>query len=101
MRALILAVALMATIPAQAQQQMSKNVMCAETQQVLEAFQGDKYKEILRWSGTDLVNPTHTYVLLVNEKTGTFTFIEMNSSMACVLGTGTKPKFYDEPGVKS
>lgn len=89
MRTIILAIALLFATSANSQVQMTKRVMCAETKQVLEAFQGSKYKEVLRWSGRDLQNEENTYVLLTNAKTKTFTIIEMNAQMACVLGTGT------------
>ena len=89
MRTIILAVALLFAGSANSQVQMTKRVLCAETKQVLEAFQGSKYKETLRWSGRDLQNEENTYVLLTNTKTKTFTIIEMNGQMACVLGTGT------------
>jgi len=89
MRTIILAVTLLFAASANSQVQMTKRVLCAETKQVLEAFQGRKYKEVLRWSGRDIQNEENTYVLLTNTKTKTFTIIEMNGQMACVLGTGT------------
>jgi CRISPR/Cas system CMR subunit Cmr6 (Cas7 group RAMP superfamily) len=94
MRTIILAASLLLASQAHAQVQVSKRVLCAETTQVLEAFQGNKYKEVLRWSGRDLQNENNTYVLLTNTKTKTFTLIEMNTEMACVLGTGTASSFH-------
>ena len=97
MRTIILASLLLASTVAQAQVQMSKKVMCSETAVVFEELQSEKYREVIRWSGTDLTATDHMYVLLVNEDKGTFTFIETWGNTACVLGAGTKPEFYTQP----
>lgn len=94
MRTIILASLLLFSAASHAQVQMSKTVLCGSPQQVLEAFQGPKFKEVVRWTGTDIQREENTYILLSNLKTGTFTFIEMNEKFACILGTGTKSTFF-------
>lgn len=99
MRTIILAVSLLIATHAQAQVQMTKTVLCGEPKTVFEAFQGSKFKEVVRWTGRDLRNEENTYVLLSNTKTRTFTLIEMNEKIACILGTGTNSRHhYSSPG---
>ena len=45
-----------------------------------------EWKEVPFWVGSDADSK---YVMMVNEKTKTWSFIQFNSKVACVLGTGS------------
>lgn len=94
MRTILLAVLLLVSSVSHAQQQLSKPVLCGEPKQVLEAFQGDRYREVVRWTGKDIKNEDHIYIVLSNFNTGTFTILEVWDKAACVLGAGTGSTFF-------
>ena len=84
----IFASVLLLPILALAQQgpvKVDKEVLCDETAVVLKWALDNDFKEQPFWMGVDR---TSRYSLLVNEKTGTWTFIQFNKDVACILGTG-------------
>lgn len=64
---------------------LQKQVVCDETKTVMEILTGKEYKEQPFWIGTDKQSK---YVLMTNEKTGAWTFVQFNENIACMLGTG-------------
>jgi hypothetical protein len=64
---------------------MQKQIKCSDAQTVMNHF-SINYQETLLWVGkTD----TGTHItLLVNQETRSWTMIEYDSNMACVLGAG-------------
>jgi hypothetical protein len=69
--------------------ELNKTVSCGPFKDIVKILMSDEYKEIPIWSGLDLEDKT-SYALFHNEKTGTFTLIEFNDKIACILGEGTK-----------
>lgn len=65
-----------------------KPVVCDEYKTVLESLV-QKFNERPLWAGRD-INNGNTYILTVNEKEGTWTYLETNGTVACVLGVGDK-----------
>lgn len=89
MRKLLLGVLL---LPALAQAQpvtVEKPVVCDKTEKVIETLQGGQYKENPSWIGFD---DKSKYALFVNEKTKTWTMIQFNENIACVIGLGEGSK---------
>jgi hypothetical protein len=64
-----------------------KPVWCDEYKTVLESL-ANRYNEKPIWAGKDLQNG-NMYVMTTNEKEGTWTYIETDGKVACVLGAGT------------
>ena len=68
---------------------LEKPVVCASTSELLTAFKQSDFKEIPVWIGQQ--DSTY-HSLFVNEKTKTWTFIQFNEELACVLGSGSNSK---------
>jgi hypothetical protein len=64
---------------------LNKAMKCSEPQKVMKYFR-DTHKETPVWVGKTVHNSHIT--LLTNPKTGSWTMIEYDSNMACVLGAG-------------
>lgn len=64
---------------------LNKPMKCSKAEQVMSYFT-DNYKEAPLWVGKT-VNGTHI-TLLVNRETRTWTMIEYDAVLACVLGAG-------------
>ena len=88
MRKMIIALLLVSGLANAAAFKSEKPVVCGGIDEILESLQGDPYSEKPVWMGKDIKDRT-SYILLANFKTGTWTMIEMNDSVACVLGAGT------------
>ena len=67
---------------------VQKPVECADTQTLFRGLIGSDYKEKPIWLGVDPVSTLSRYSLFVNEKTKTWTLIQFDEKIACVLGTG-------------
>ena len=67
--------------------QSEKGVWCEDQKVVLETLAA-RYNEKPLWIGQDLKN-SNIYIMTTNEKEATWTFIETNGQVACVLGAGT------------
>jgi hypothetical protein len=65
-------------------QQQMKPVICKATKALMTEVQ-DKYGEEPQWFGED--DDSH-YVVMMNHKTKTWTWIQYNEDLACVLGYG-------------
>ena len=66
-----------------------KPVICEDAEIVLAAL-AEKYHEKVVWMGKDIKNG-NAHILTVNEKESTWTYIETDGRIACVLGAGTDP----------
>lgn len=64
--------------------EVDKPVICSDPKTVIETL-SDQYQEQPVWSGRGTESK---YVLLVNPKTSTWSIVEYNDKLACVVGTG-------------
>ena len=64
---------------------LNKPLKCSDAQTVIKYFV-DKHKETPVWVGKSVHNTRIT--LLVNKQTGSWTMIEYDDKLACVLGAG-------------
>jgi len=67
---------------------VQKPVECADTATLLRGLSGSDYKETPIWWGIEPGATVSKYSLFVNEKTKTWTLIQFDEKIACVLGTG-------------
>lgn len=65
---------------------VEKPVFCTDVKSMIEMLSGNDYQEIPNWIGRD---EKSKYVLMSNDKLKTWTFVQFNDQVACVLGTGT------------
>ena len=65
---------------------VEKPVFCSDVKSMIEFLSGEEYREVPAWVGKD---EKSKYVLMANEKTKTWTIVQFNDQVACVLGTGT------------
>lgn len=78
-----------------AQTVLSKQVVCGETSTVLQSLTSGEYQEKPNWIGR-ADNDDSKYALFVNKKTKSWTFIQFNDKMACILGSGIGSKSLDD-----
>lgn len=64
---------------------VEKPVVCSDLKTIIETVSGSKWQEEPVWSGRD---DTSRYVLTVNQKTKTWTMIQFNDKIACIIGIG-------------
>lgn len=69
-----------------------KKVVCNQFNLLLSTLLKNEYKERITWIGEDDESETK-FSLLVNEKTGTWTLLQFNKELACILGAGERHKF--------
>ena len=67
---------------------VQKPVECADTATLLRGLSGSEYKEKPIWLGIDPSSTVSKYSLFVNEETKSWTLIQFDEKIACVLGTG-------------
>lgn len=80
-------------LPALAQAEpvtVEKPVVCDKLVTVIEGLQKGQYKELPVWIGKD---DRSNFSLFLNEKTKTWTMVQFNDSIACILGEGEKGTF--------
>jgi hypothetical protein len=68
---------------------IQKPVTCTETKMLLQGLMGSDYKETPAWLGIEPGAEVPKYSVFVNQQTKTWTIIQFNDTIACVLGTGT------------
>jgi len=85
MRNLILGVLLLPALAYAQPVTVEKPIVCDTPKIVIETLTGKQYEEQPFWIGAD---NNSRYVMLVNEKTSTWSFVQLNENIACVLGTG-------------
>jgi hypothetical protein len=64
---------------------VEKPVICDKPEAVIEAISGGDNNEGPFWVGSDNKSK---YILMVNKKTGTWTMVQYNSAIACIIGFG-------------
>lgn len=67
---------------------VEKPVFCSDLKTIIEVASGG-FEEEPTWGGSDAISK---FILMSNKKTGTWTFIQYNDKIACVIGTGEKGK---------
>ena len=89
MRNLILGVLL---LPAFAQAQpvtVEKPVVCDKVKNVIEYLSGSDIQEQPFWAGIDKKS---RYLMMVNKETNSWTLIQFNDQIACIIGSGENSK---------
>jgi hypothetical protein len=64
---------------------IEKPVICSDVKSMIEFLSGSGYRESPFWVGKD---EKSRYVLMVNEKAKTWSMVQFNDQVACILGTG-------------
>ena len=67
---------------------VQKPIACADTATLLRGLSGSDYKEKPIWWGIEPGVTLPRYSLFVNEETKSWTLIQFDEKIACVLGTG-------------
>lgn len=67
---------------------VQKPTECADTATLLQGLVGSDYKEKPIWWGIEIGATLSRYSLFVNEETKSWTLIQFDDKIACVLGTG-------------
>ena len=67
---------------------VQKPVECVDTATLLQGLSGSDYKEKPMWLGVESGASLPKYSLFVNDETKTWTLIQFDEKIACVLGTG-------------
>lgn len=79
---------------------VQKPLQCGNTKTVFEGLTDGDYKEKPIWWGTDFGTPITRYSLFVNEKNKTWTLIQFDKNIACVLGVGeASTRIFDGPAI--
>lgn len=68
---------------------VDKPVQCEKTETVIKGLIGGDYKENPLWVGID---NNSKYSLFANIKTGSWTLLQFDDKIACVIGSGEKSK---------
>jgi len=67
---------------------MQKPVECTDPETLFRGLIGSDYKEKPIWWGVESDTAVPKYSLFVNEQTRSWTLIQFNEKIACVIGTG-------------
>ena len=78
-----------------AQTTTKKEVYCDNTDKLLLILQNGEFEEVPIWFGKG-DGKAPNYSLLVNQKTKSWTMIQFNNEIACVIGTGENFNFLDK-----
>lgn len=65
-----------------------KEVYCDKTEQMIKDLRSQDYQEEPIWLGKEKDSKAPNYTLFVNPETKSWTIIQFNNDMACVLGAG-------------
>jgi hypothetical protein len=69
-----------------------KEVYCDKTETIISILKGKDFQEVPIWFGkSDAKAPNYT--LFVNQETRSWTIIQFNNELACVIGTGESYQF--------
>lgn len=69
---------------------VNKPVVCSDIKSIIEFVSGEEFKEVPSWAGKD---ENSKYIMMSNEKTKTWTILQFNDKIACIIGTGTDGNF--------
>ena len=97
MRSILLGVLLLPALATAQPVTVEKPVICDKIKTIVEVISGSKYSEQPVWVGQD---DTSKYVMMANEKTGTWTIIQFNDQIACILGSGENHRIVN-PGTRT
>lgn len=75
----------MITVAQQAPNTVDKPVVCVNVEVLMAELESSKYKEVPFWMGTDSKS---YWGLVVNEKTGTWSLIQFDQEIGCIIGVG-------------
>lgn len=76
-------------VVAQESRTLNKPVLCADRDRIIRELSGPKYQEMPVWLG--LENSTgDRYSLFVNAETGSWTLIQFDKTVACIIGAGER-----------
>lgn len=64
---------------------VNKPVFCSDVKSIIEFLTGEGYREQPYWVGKD---EKSKYIMLVNQKTKTWSMVQFNDQVACVIGAG-------------
>jgi hypothetical protein len=90
MRILALAFLVCLSSLANAQFKYDYPLLCDSTSKMIESL-GKNYQEKIRWTGAH-VDDKSVYSLWINDRTGSWTLLKMNTEYACILGVGDESK---------
>jgi hypothetical protein len=82
-------------LTAVAQTTTKKEVYCDNTDKLLLILQAGEFEETPIWFGKG-DGKAPNYSLLVNQKTKSWTMIQFNNELACVIGTGENFNLLDK-----
>lgn len=82
---ILLFTALLITVAIAQSTQAKKNVICDDTTTLFNELVNGEFIEKPVWGGQ---GENSKFVLLINKKTGTWTFIEVIKDRSCILGVG-------------
>ena len=82
-------------LTAVAQTTTKKEVYCDNTDKLLLILQNGEFEELPIWFGKG-DGKAPNYSLLVNQKTKSWTMIQFNNEIACVIGTGENFNLLDK-----
>ena len=88
---IFLMLSLLTTLAQSEPRAVNKKVICDNTSTLMDSLVNGEYSEKPVWSGVDSETNT-TYGVLMNSKTGTWTIVQFDDRMACVLGVGEEAK---------
>jgi hypothetical protein len=91
MKTIALALLLSSSVALSQPVRVNKTVFCDKTDTVMNALTKD-YQETSAWIGVDEDSETN-YTVLHNPETKTWTLIQFNRDVACVLGNGGSSTF--------
>ncbi len=94
MRLAVLAIFALYFTNSTAQIQVEKPIICMDTATLYKSLTSDDVQEQIQWAGQSDSNDSK-YLLFSNKKTRTWTFVQLNETIACILGTGEKSVFID------
>lgn len=69
---------------------LRKPVVCDLTDKITAEVMGSKYQEKPIWAGISSDNANSVFVILANEKTGSWTMLQNSEQWSCIVGSGDK-----------
>ena len=75
--------------PAQESRTLNKPVLCADRDRVIRELSGPRYQEMPVWLGLENSSGDR-YSLFVNAETGSWTLIQFDKTVACIIGAGER-----------
>jgi hypothetical protein len=69
--------------------EVPKTVSCGSLATIVKALTGKDIGETPVWIGRD-ENGRSNYAVFMNDRTGSFTILQFNTEVACILGAGNK-----------